>query len=65
MGRSFLRSFVPWTLFAYVSIAAFELLVFGRLEWPSYVPGALGCGLGLTAAGRVVPLRFPSGRDSE
>ncbi|QFU83332.1 hypothetical protein [Natronorubrum aibiense] len=58
MARAFVRSVVLWTLVAYLAIALFEAIVFGRLEPTRYVPGAVGAGLGITAADRLSPLRF-------
>ncbi|WP_121742435.1 hypothetical protein [Natronorubrum halophilum] len=55
--RNVVLSFVSWTVFAYVTIACLEMLVFGRFGWTEYVPGAIGAGIGLTVAIPVAPLR--------
>ncbi|WP_122090430.1 hypothetical protein [Halalkalicoccus subterraneus] len=53
--RTHLPGLVLWVAFAYLSILLFEVAIFGRAHWASYVPSAIGCGIGLYAASRVIP----------
>lgn len=57
MVAAFTRTVVGWTLFALLSVSTIEFLLFGRLEPTSYLPGAIGAGIGLAAADRVVGIR--------
>lgn len=55
--RTHLPGLVLWIAFAYLSILLFEVALFGRIHWVSYVPSAIGCGIGLYAASRVMSFR--------
>ncbi|AGB36546.1 hypothetical protein [Natronococcus occultus] len=59
MVAPFARTVVGWTLVAFLSISVIELLLFGRLEPIRYLPGAIGGGIGLTAADRLVGVSLP------
>lgn len=57
MARALVRSVVLWSLFAYLAITSFEVLIFGRFEPTRYLPGAIGAGIGITAADQLTPIR--------
>lgn len=57
MVAAFARTVVGWTLFALLSVSTIEFLLFGRLEPTNYLPGAVGAGIGLAVADRVVEIR--------
>ncbi|SIS06343.1 hypothetical protein [Natronorubrum thiooxidans] len=57
MARALVRSLVLWSLFAFLAIASFDALIFGRFEPTRYLPGAIGAGIGIAAADQLTPIR--------
>ncbi|WP_169331728.1 hypothetical protein [Natronococcus amylolyticus] len=55
MIRPFARSVFLWSIFAFVALSSFELLLFGRLEPTRSLPSVIG----LAIADRTVPIGRP------